>query len=149
MGKKQMSYRSVLNVKKSWLSREILFFGLFILCCVLSLVFPDSDKILIIFASITGFATLYSMDKIYHISGFTKQKKINTLQLCYTGLIFFAALAENRIFFLSIIAIRLILYILRKTSTKNQNSPIMLLGIIIRVLLGFLIPILYIIISSK
>ncbi|MFC2097191.1 DmsC/YnfH family molybdoenzyme membrane anchor subunit [Bacteroidota bacterium] len=144
LGKKQISYRSVLNIKKSWLSREILFFGLFMLFCVLSLILPASDKIFIIFASITGFVALYSIDKIYHVSGFQKQKKINTLQVCYTGLIFFAALSDIKIFFLGIIIIRLILYILRKTSTKNQKTYFM---VVIRVLLGFLLPALFILVD--
>ncbi len=62
LGKKIRFIRSILNFRKSWLSREILFFGVFSLFFVLDLYIIPIPRPIIVFL---GLSTLLSVDMLY------------------------------------------------------------------------------------
>ena len=64
LGSKQTAWRAFGNLKKSWLSREILFLGLFGASCLLSL-FPW--PVVHFLAVVLGFGLIYSMANVYRL----------------------------------------------------------------------------------
>lgn len=62
LGKKHRMWRAVLNIKKSWLSREILFFGIYLATLIIDFLFFDLNYFIIL---IPGSLTLLSIDMLY------------------------------------------------------------------------------------
>lgn len=62
LGKKQRMWRAILNLKQSWLSREIFFFGVYFAALVVEFFFFDLNYFLIL---IPGALTLLSIDMLY------------------------------------------------------------------------------------
>lgn len=62
LGKKLRLLKSVINIRRSWLSREIVFFGLFALLNVIDMWVVNIAQSIIV---LTGLATVLSMDMIY------------------------------------------------------------------------------------
>lgn len=62
LGKKQKMWRAILNLKQSWLSREIFFFGVYFAALAAELFFFDLNYFLIL---IPGALTLLSIDMLY------------------------------------------------------------------------------------
>ena len=58
------AWRALLHLKKSWLSREILFFGFFGGSWLLSLFVPGMGKLLL---ALTGIGFIYSMSQVYRL----------------------------------------------------------------------------------
>jgi DMSO reductase anchor subunit len=59
-------WRAVLNVRRSWLSREIALFGAFSGAAVFHLLLPDLPGVKAA-AAVLGAATLFSMDRVYDL----------------------------------------------------------------------------------
>ncbi|MBI5294852.1 MAG: dimethyl sulfoxide reductase anchor subunit [Chloroflexi bacterium] len=63
LGAKHNAWRAPFHLKKSWLSREILFFGLFGAGWLMGFVLPEVKWI----TSLLGIGLIYSMAKVYHL----------------------------------------------------------------------------------
>lgn len=66
LGRKLRAWRAVLNFRRSWLSREIVFYSAFVGLAGLSLLFPTA-RWLTGAAMITGFAALVAIDRVYDL----------------------------------------------------------------------------------
>lgn len=87
LGKKFRAYRSILNWKSSWLSREVLFFSLFMLLSLIYLLI--SNKIIFGYvALIFGMFTAISADNVYSVIAKTDKKFFHSAQVWLTLLFF-------------------------------------------------------------
>ncbi|MFP4024138.1 MAG: DmsC/YnfH family molybdoenzyme membrane anchor subunit [Thiohalospira sp.] len=111
LGKKLLAWRSLINLKNSWLSREILFFTLFIAALGINFYVIDIPGILI---SAFGLLLLFSVDMIYRLATWKWPAKIHSAQTLFIGLTFFVLLANQPEIFYMIIFFRLLLYFYRK-----------------------------------
>lgn len=66
LGRRDRMWRAMLNVRRSWLSREIVFFGAFSGATVLHLLLPDLPGVKTA-AAVLGAATLFSIDRVYDL----------------------------------------------------------------------------------
>ena len=64
LGRPLNAWRALSHLKKSWLSREILMFGLFGASWLISLVMPGMGKLPL---ALTGIGLVYSMARVYHL----------------------------------------------------------------------------------
>jgi len=87
LGKKFRAYRAILNWKTSWLSREILFFTLFMIFSVVYLFTPEI-KWLGYSAFLLGFLTAISADNVYHVIANTNNRFFHSAQVWITLLLF-------------------------------------------------------------
>lgn len=138
LGKPLRSYLSVLNLKTSWLSREILLYGLFALFGFFSLLFDNNIQL--IASSILGLTFLISVEMVYSIT----QKKFNTLihsaNTFAIALTFAAFFSQSWSVLLALLALRTMLFAVR-TGTRSQiYNPAIAITAFFRMSLGFVIP---------
>lgn len=127
LGKKTRAWRSMLNLKKSWLSREIFFYSGFMALFVLNnflLITPI--QILNWITITTGFLCLLSIDMVYHLAIKKSKYGLHSAHVFLSGLLFFGIFSQNYIVFIGIAVFKLILYIYRKRYffTKHQFSKL-------------------------
>ena len=111
LGKKLRAWRSLTNLKNSWLSREILFFTLFIVALGIDFYVFDIPGILV---SAFGLLLLFSIDMLYQLATWKWPAKIHSAQTLFIGITVFALLANQPEAFYMIVFFRILLYIYRK-----------------------------------
>jgi Fe-S-cluster-containing dehydrogenase component len=126
LGKKDRFWRSLTNFKNSWLSREILFFVLFLTGAFCEFYLFDLPNI---FVSAIGLLLLFSIDMLYNIASWKWSLKIHSAQTVLTGITLFAVFAEWTYLFIFIMSFRLTIYIYRKLTINNKNLFISVLRI--------------------
>lgn len=122
LGKKQRAWRAVLNIKNSWLSREILSFGLFFLSTTVYFFFLKDD-ILLFLALFSGAFLLLSIDKVYHILIQATPLSIHSAHVVLTGFLFSALLFQNYFMFFLLSIFKTSLYAYRKYYFWKQGKP--------------------------
>lgn len=141
LGKKFRVWRAVLNVRNSWLSREILAYGLFVSSAILWLFYPHQNELGLL-ATILGLLTLVSIDNVYRqISSKAKNKYHSADVLFFTVFLYVAILVANPWMFFAAIALKAYLYISRKMMFKKEGKDIRANFSTLRLLLGFVIPV--------
>ncbi len=111
LGKKLKAWRAVLNVRHSWLSREILCFGLFMTTLLADLlIFELPDWIGILF----GTGLLVSIDMLYQAATWRWKTKFHSAQVLWIAITVFCLL-KSWLAALAIIGfLRILLYFYRK-----------------------------------
>jgi Fe-S-cluster-containing dehydrogenase component/DMSO reductase anchor subunit len=121
LGKKNRAWRSILNFKYSWLSKEIVFFSLFF---VLAFIDFYIHAIPLVLKSIIGILFLFSMDMLYRLANWKWPLKIHSAQTIFIGLTLFAFFTHSYYLFIFIISFRLTIYIYRKLKSGKTNHII-------------------------
>lgn len=137
LGRKARVYRAVLNWKRSWLSREVLFSLLFLLLTLINAILLSDNKIILSMASLAGFAALFSMDRVYQVTMHNGLSKFHSANTLFTALLFFGLFSANSFLFSIFWILKLYLYIKRKISQQN----IRLFLSILRINIGYVIPV--------
>jgi hypothetical protein len=95
LGQKARAWRAVLNLRRSWLSREVLSYGVFVfLAAVTLLVFPD-NSVLGWLTVLSGFAALYSMDRVYDVAIRPGPARMHSADVFLTALFLTGVLLSN------------------------------------------------------
>lgn len=139
LGKKARAWRAVLNIKHSWLSREVLFYSLFLGFGIAWFIFP---YILYIgyAAALCGFATAWSVDKVYRVGEKTTRLDLHSASTFLTTLFFVSLLTQNDILIWIIFSLKVLLYVYRKVYFKIHHKPIKLMLSVTRIWIGFILP---------
>lgn len=126
LGKKYRAWRSIINFKSSWLSKEIVLF-----CLFFTAVFIDFYifKIPVVYFYIIGVLLLISIDMLYYLATWQWPIKLHSAQTLFIGFSFYTIFSENILFFVFILSFRLTLYIYRKIQSQNKNYIVSLLRI--------------------
>jgi len=118
LGKPFRAYRSILNIKKSWLSREILLFGIFEVSSILYL-FVLNEIWLQTFALLSGLFLLFAVDMIYSVT--LKISNIpHSSSTLLTAILVFSMLLNYIDLFLIIASAKLMLYFIRYFKSNKQ-----------------------------
>ncbi|MCD4729164.1 MAG: 4Fe-4S binding protein [Bacteroidales bacterium] len=138
LGKKLKAWRSVLNLKTSWLSREILSYGLFIL---LSFIWLDTANLEMGYiAALLGFGACYAIDKVYQVTNKITRLNIHSASVFLSAMLFTAVLVNNYQLLYTIIILKFLLYAYRKIYFRIQRKSIHPIISSIRIIVGFLLP---------
>jgi Fe-S-cluster-containing dehydrogenase component len=114
LGHKTRAWRSVLNIRRSWLSREILGYAIFLLTGTAWLLYPRLDALGII-SLMAGSICLWSIDRVYHEVQQVNRWKFHSAEvLFFTTILFIAVLTSNHWAFFLTLGIKLLLYLKRK-----------------------------------
>lgn len=66
LGRKERAWRAMLNWRRSWLSREVLVYPVFLAVTAAWMLFDASDDLLRISAAVTGILLLFTVDGVYN-----------------------------------------------------------------------------------
>jgi DMSO reductase iron-sulfur subunit len=138
LGKKYRAYRAIFNWQNSWLSREIISYGIFLTGLVITEFIFTTLSAMTWVTVLSGIITLISIDMVYVVIPKVTKNKLHSAQVLFSGLLYFSLLEEYQIIFFLIICIKAFLFLKRMT---NENS-IWSFFSISRIVLGFLLPVL-------
>jgi DMSO reductase iron-sulfur subunit len=144
LGKKARAYRAILNWKRSWLSREVLFSSLFSVLILINVFILSDNKIVLIMASLAGFIALFSMDRVYQVTMHIGLSRFHSANTLFTGLLFFSLFYANSFLFSIFWILKLYLYLKRKISQRDMR----LFLSILRIGIGYVLPVLLWLASS-
>lgn len=127
LGKKMRAWRSLLNIKNSYLSKEIGLFSLFFATIFCEFYLFDLPDLLII---ITGILFLFSIDMVYNLAKWRWPVKIHSAQTMLIGISLFSLFYDLYPVFIAITVFRFLLYIYRKLKITGSNRYLSALRII-------------------
>jgi DMSO reductase iron-sulfur subunit len=110
LGRKRRAWRAVLNLRSSWLSREILFFSLFVGVALLFCALPSFHLAVGLTAAALAIATLVSVDRVYDCVRPAQMFPMHSADMVLTGLLVAALLLGIGPATFIILAAKLILY---------------------------------------
>lgn len=142
LGKKLKAWRAVLNIRNSWLSREILFYSLFLSTGLLWFFLPDIKYFgyaVILF----GFIAAWSVDKVYFVLIRKTKIEWHSSSVFLSSLLFMALLTGNHQFTAIVLGCKFLLYLYRKIYFQLKGIPIKWLISVLRTTAGFIIPIIF------
>jgi Fe-S-cluster-containing dehydrogenase component len=142
LGQKFRAWRSVLNIKNSWLSREILFYTLFLFFAFGWVLKPDIIYIGYL-ASLLGLASCYAVDKVYSVFEKNTKVEIHSANVFMSALLFTAILTLNEVFIGIILGLKLLLYVYRKSYFLLNQKAINIYLSVPRILFGFILPFIF------
>jgi len=138
LGQKFRFYRAILNWKKSWLSREIIFFSAFFVSSALYLLLAIQLSLISYMIIALGILALFSFDRVYLIDS-NPNTEIHSAFTVFIGIY----LASVLIYYLPVMIglglLKLALYLKRKF-TQSTTTVAMHLLTACRILTGFLVP---------
>jgi DMSO reductase anchor subunit len=122
LGRPLRAWRALLNPRRSWLSREVLLFPLF-LALVAAIPFAGAAAgTLGRVASVVGFAALFAMDRVYSVTR-TTGLAAHSAQVLLTGALFLGLLASQGTLVLTVMALKIALYAIRKVRLFRASRP--------------------------
>ncbi|MCF8369766.1 MAG: 4Fe-4S binding protein [Bacteroidales bacterium] len=142
LGKKARVWRAVLNVRSSWLSREVLSYGLFLGLSAIFLFFPEYS-IIGFTAAFFGFICSYFADKVYQVVEKTTVLNIHSSSVFLTAILFTTLLTNNYYFALFIMGFKALLYLYRKIYFVIHNRKLRPGFIFFRISLGLVLPLIF------
>ncbi|MBT4412290.1 MAG: dimethyl sulfoxide reductase anchor subunit [Bacteroidetes bacterium] len=132
LGKKLRAWRSILNIRRSWLSREILFYSVFLGSGSLYLI--TGNPILGYISIISGFFALVSIDMVYHVFDRRDKIPLHSAMIWSSGFLIFAYLTGVPSLFGFIILLKTGLYIYRKIIYIKLHTKLLIVPTIIRII---------------
>jgi DMSO reductase iron-sulfur subunit len=146
LGQKWRAWRAVLNLRNSWLSREIVFFSLFVCVGLLYCALPNFHLTVGLTAAALAIATLVSVDRVYDCVRPAQSFPIHSADTVLTGFLVGALLLGVAQASVMILAVKLALYVSRHLRRQEEGRGRSVtrgwVGPALRVGLGFILPIL-------
>jgi len=118
LGKKLRMWRFILNLRDSWLSREIFSFSVFLGLAGIFLL--AGIKIAAYPAIFFGIVSIISVDMVYQFLQRKEKQKLHSAMVWLTAILFFAWLSDNAAFIGIISLFKASLYIQRKMDYKEK-----------------------------
>ncbi len=122
LGQKRRAWRAMLNLRRSWLSREIVFYSAFVGLATLHLLLPELRG-LAVAAAAAGFAALFAMDRVYDLVLRHEPQRSHSADVLLTGLLLTAISVGRLPLALFLAAVKLVLYLGRKLRFARRGWP--------------------------
>ena len=142
LGRPDRAWRAVLNLRGSWLSREILLTSTFLGLGGLVLLAPGLPVGLAWAAGAAGFGSLFAIDRIYRVALKTGPWNLHSAHVLFNGLYLLALLVRNWPLAGAVGLLKLGLYLHRRRHFAQRGRPVRHAVGHLRVLVGFLAPLL-------
>lgn len=139
LGRKLRAWRAMLNLRRSWLSREIALTTAFVGLAGLHLLMPELQS-LAVAAALAGFAALFAMDRVYDLVLRHEPYRAHSADVMLTGLLASAVLLESAPAAVLVAAVKLGLYLARKLRFARRSWPARPAVSALRVGFGFALP---------
>lgn len=129
LGRKWRAYRAILHVGRSWLSREILFFSLFLGLGLLSLVFLLGERWLVGVVNGVGLLSLIAIDWIYHVTISDGRPSFHSARTVLNSFYLGGILAAIPLMAVGFGAVKLLLYGYRKRKLSWVSAGRVIVGL--------------------
>jgi Fe-S-cluster-containing dehydrogenase component len=140
LGRKSRAWRAVLNVRRSWLSREVVTLSAFFASASLwSLLAPEFEGIGLAITAL-GFVGLFCADRVYGVLRRAGSGYHHSASVLGTGLFLLGIFSGLFWLAFAIGLVKVILYIRRKLQFLNSDQAMRPLLTLLRISLGFLAP---------
>ncbi|MCK4761547.1 MAG: dimethyl sulfoxide reductase anchor subunit [Candidatus Aminicenantes bacterium] len=139
LGQKSRAWRAIFNWRTSWLSREILFFSLFMGLAGLYLLFFPRIPVLGWATAVIGFISLYSIDKIYQVAMQVGALNFHSAHVLFNGFFLYSVLTGNSMLFVFFGLLKFCLYLYRKRPGNHVSNRLSIS--LLRIFFGFLLPV--------
>jgi len=141
LGKRSRAYRALLNWKNSWISREILFFMLFMITAGISIKTGGEYTPLNWAGILTGFIALFSIEKVYHFKGRIGWTKLHSANVLITGL-FLSGIVSGQWLMIGWFGfLKAFVYTTRKHYYHSTGEKIHITASLLRITAGFIVPV--------
>jgi Fe-S-cluster-containing dehydrogenase component/DMSO reductase anchor subunit len=137
LGKRQRSWRAVLNLRTSWLSREIAAYGAFTVLTTVMFLFPAIAPMVTWPAVLCGFGALFCIDQVYESISSDKWIRLHSARVLLTGLLMFGILSMDGMVAGLAGLIKLVLYAYRQSWFQSKPRAF---ASALRLALGFVVP---------
>ncbi|NIN72294.1 MAG: 4Fe-4S dicluster domain-containing protein [Gemmatimonadetes bacterium] len=140
LGKVSRAYRAILNVRGSWMSREVVAMSSFFVLAAVYLWLGPGNPALGAAAALVGFLGLLSADQVYGVLKASRPAYKHSAGVLWTGLFLTAVFAGS--WFAALFGFgKLALYVQRKTEFSDTGRPVRPWTSLARVAFGFAIPV--------
>ncbi len=136
LGRKPRAYRAILNWKKSWLSREIICYSLFLLLMSLSELILPGNLLFISGTLLAGIFSLIAIDMVYLQLPRLKNIRFHSAQVTLTALLYWSILSENIFLLTAMLLIKGAIFIRQSVSEHSLFSFFSM----VRISAGFVLP---------
>jgi Fe-S-cluster-containing dehydrogenase component len=140
LGKAVSAWRALLNLRSSWLSREIAAYLLFLCSSVYFFVVSPVTAVGII-SMLLGLATLISIDMVYARVERRSFPIDKSGSIVLTGVLFFAVLAQILPLLIAVLVGKCVVYVTELLKSRRR-TPARLLASGVRVAVGIVLPLL-------
>ncbi len=140
LGCKGRALRAILNFKRSWISREVTFFPLFLLFSIVSITLLDFSRLFGWITVFIGFAALFSIDKVYETETRTGWKKTHSGMVFITGLFLLGVFSKSNVIIAWFGFLKVYFYTMRKFHFHKTGGEKRISVSLFRLLFGFVIP---------
>ena len=140
LGHPERAWRALLNVRHSWLSREIALVSLFLGLIAMQALGGLEPRTLGWAATLTGFAALFAVDRIYRVALRTGPWDLHSAHVLLNALYLFGWLSPFRSVAVVAGAVKLLLYGHRTWHAHRHGRPPRMAWSLARILTGFLAP---------
>ena len=141
LGKKLRAWRALLNWKRSWLSREVLFFSLFtILAVSYGFGFLQNTAggwLAVVF----GFAALFAMDRVYDVLPQPATVRRHSARVLFTGLLVLALSGAFKELAVVLLLAKGAVYLRQKYMGSKTGRPLRPAMTVPRILIGIFLPV--------
>ena len=142
LGRPLRAFRAILNVRTSWLSREIVTVSLFSGLAIVQLVLAPESPMLTATTATLGMLALVCADQVYRVLPGSTPGLHHSAGILGTGLYFLSVHAGVPEAAFLVGGGKLALYVLRRVPRRRAGLRVRPLLTMARVLLGFLVPLL-------
>jgi DMSO reductase anchor subunit len=119
LGRITRIWRAILNLRRSWVSREVVLFSTFFAAACASAVRPEVTGWTRWVIAAVGFASLYAMDMVYRIRGQPVLTVPHSAMAMLTAAFYIGILTANPILLWPAATVKLVLYLAR----RERPSP--------------------------
>ncbi|HPJ46636.1 MAG TPA: dimethyl sulfoxide reductase anchor subunit [Tenuifilaceae bacterium] len=138
LGKPTRAYLSIRNLKTSWLSREILLFGIFMVTGSIAL-FINSSIVQYVGIAI-GFTFLLSIEMVYSVAVKKYKTPVHSSNTILTALTFLTLAGQLWNVLIVMLAIKTLLFTVRTGTDKRSQKLWFSLIVLTRLVAGFIVP---------
>jgi DMSO reductase iron-sulfur subunit len=138
LGRKTRTWRAILGFRRSWLSREIVFFSAFAAVGSAYVIGAPTSRVAGTVALLLGLAALFSMDRVYRYA-LRPGHLPHSAGVLLTGIFLSALLSGLDLFAIVLGILKLVLYVARIVMASGRGVPPRLAVASLRIALGVMV----------
>jgi len=114
LGRKTRIWRAILNIRRSWVSREVVLFSTFFAAACASALRPEAMGSASWVVAAVGFASLFAMDMVYRVRGQPALTVPHSAMATLTAAFYIGILTQNTVLLWPAATVKLVLYLARR-----------------------------------